>query len=381
MNDEKNRIDENRLSTVENPFKKLPPRDPDVIYLRFGSEQKQNQNQAQTETQKTEASAKPRQTGQQKKPGKKRKRKLRVSVLAALVAFVAGILVLTVWLIGFFLYPHALLGQPAQNVQEHIQAEQTAKNQKLIQEIRSLEPGSALSDSSVLASTGNGTEGLDEEVVRAAFYSQPISDELANRLVPNVYDPNQDFVTLDDLQDIRVLYYDFSGTPKVGQLAANNLIAQDLEEIFYELYQQKYPIENVSIPFDLESDDESMAQDITRSLAFTWQDGEPMKHEHSLGLAVDFNPLYNPQVVMEDDQVYIDPIQGADYADRSVIQEHMIDENDPAYKAFTNHGFYWGGTWDGRNDYQHFEKYFNYDTGAIDLGVVNTETQQDASGQ
>ena len=32
-----------------------------------------------------------------------------------------------------------------------------------------------------------------------------------------------------------------------------------------------------------------------------------------------------------------------------------IDESDLAFQIFTRYGFEWGGSWDGRKDYQHFE--------------------------
>ncbi|MGN0732105.1 MAG: M15 family metallopeptidase [Treponema sp.] len=34
---------------------------------------------------------------------------------------------------------------------------------------------------------------------------------------------------------------------------------------------------------------------------------------------------------------------------------YKIDENDLAYKLFTEHGFKWGGSWQELKDYQHFE--------------------------
>lgn len=281
----------------------------------------------------------------------------------------ALLLALIVYLIGFYIYPHALHlnvknPEPVQTA-DNRNPDQTDENSQIDQEvlaqIRTIEPGETADP---------GT--LDPDSLRTLFYSQPVSEELLQRLQPNLFDPGQDFIAAEDLRDIRILYHDFDGQIRVGQLVANQLIAQDLEEIFYSLYQQNYPIENVTLPFDAQNDEQSMDADTTRSLAFTWQDGVPMKHEHSLGLAVDFNPLYNPQVVTEDGQIYIMPASGAPWADRSLQQAHMIDENDAAYKAFTEHGFFWGGTWDGRNDYQHFEKYFNYDTGDIDPSMVNS---------
>lgn len=82
---------------------------------------------------------------------------------------------------------------------------------------------------------------------------------------------------------------------------------------------------------------------------------------------MDFNSLYNPQVIIEEDgSQTILPPAGAPYADRSNLQPHMLTENDLAVQLFLQHGFSWGGYWEGRNDYQHFEKNFNHDTNHFD---------------
>lgn len=213
--------------------------------------------------------------------------------------------------------------------------------------------------------------GFSQDQIRSLFYSQPLSAEMAQRLDGDQLDLSAGYITADDLRLVRVLYCDFNGITKVGELVCNQLISEDLENIFFELYQNAYPVGRIVLPYGYGMDDEAVTTDnITRSLATVWDaDGKASANEHSLGLAVDLNSLYNPQIITEGDSVIYLPAAGAAYADRTNGGEHYIDQNDLAYQIFTKYGFNWGGVWDGRNDYQHFEKYFNHDTGQIDLSV------------
>lgn len=76
---------------------------------------------------------------------------------------------------------------------------------------------------------------------------------------------------------------------------------------------------------------------------------------HSFGLAVDINPLYNPYVKTTRNKTIVFPDNATVYADRTKTFDHKIDQNDLAYRVFTKHGFIWGGGWINVKDYQHFE--------------------------
>ena len=78
--------------------------------------------------------------------------------------------------------------------------------------------------------------------------------------------------------------------------------------------------------------------------------------KHGYGLAIDINPLYNPYYKKTDEgEEIVEPINAKEYVDRTKEFKHKIDEKDPAYKLFTEHGFEWGGNWKSCKDYQHFE--------------------------
>jgi len=84
---------------------------------------------------------------------------------------------------------------------------------------------------------------------------------------------------------------------------------------------------------------------------------DPKLSNHSKGLAIDINPLYNPYVkTNKNGKIIISPEKGKKYADRKQSFPYKIDKNDLCYKEFIKHGFIWGGAWKSLKDYQHFEK-------------------------
>ena len=74
------------------------------------------------------------------------------------------------------------------------------------------------------------------------------------------------------------------------------------------------------------------------------------------GLAVDINTLYNPYIkTLDDGTLLIQPATAEAYCNRDWDFPYKIDHDDLCFKLFTEAGFDWGGDWDNRKDYQHFE--------------------------
>ena len=164
-------------------------------------------------------------------------------------------------------------------------------------------------------------------------------------------------VTREDLRYLKVLYWGTDGRPHQGEMIVNKAIAEDLADIFYELYKAVYPIESIAMIDSYGGNDEvSMSNNNTSCFNGRKIAGTDKWSLHAYGMAVDINPLYNP-CVMADGTIL--PIAGEAYADRSGNFLYKIDENDYAYRLFTSHGFTWGGSWNGMSDYQHFEKNLN----------------------
>ena len=195
-----------------------------------------------------------------------------------------------------------------------------------------------------------------EEITPAApdsvFVSMPIPTEVEAR-VRGVSYPDHATIPLEDLRYLRLSYVDFEGNPQIGELVCNKRIADDLVDIFRELYKARYPIRSIRLIDDYGGKDEaSMAEDNTSCFNYRPKSGGRSLSKHALGLAVDVNPLENPYVRGRT----VLPADAGPYVDRGQTFPHKIDKNDLCYKLFRQHGFTWGGSWGPLKDYQHFEK-------------------------
>lgn len=204
----------------------------------------------------------------------------------------------------------------------------------------------------------------DVVTARITGISYPVSESIAPTLslqASNVIaDTDTPAVSYEDLCYMNVLYHDFQGEVQIGELICNKNIAQDLIEIFYELYLNEYQIEKIRLIDEYGGDDTaSMEDNNTSCFNYRVVDGTSSLSKHALGCAIDVNPFYNPYVVFNKDgsgETYISPEGSEVYADRSLNFPYKIDENDLCYKLFKAHGFTWGGDWNSSKDYQHFQK-------------------------
>lgn len=211
------------------------------------------------------------------------------------------------------------------------------------------------------AADGPGEDIIMEDRVtyREGFYYESLHDTVKTRITGISYpaDDSSAAISYDTLRYVRVLYYDFRGDVQSGELICHKAIAQDLVEIFYELYEADYPIERICLVDEYQGDDESSMQDNNTS-CFNYRALPSGKlSNHAYGLAIDLNPFYNPYVTTQKDgATNIAPAGSEPYADRAQDFAHKIDKEDLAYRLFTEHGFTWGGSWRSSKDYQHFEK-------------------------
>lgn len=188
------------------------------------------------------------------------------------------------------------------------------------------------------------------------FSYEPINDEVKQRIYGLSYKEDCT-VPYEELRYVRVRYIDFDGLPQEGELICNKAIAQDLVEIFYELYQASYPIEKIRLIDEYNADDDlSCLDNNTSCFNYRVVGGSTNLSKHALGLAIDINPFYNPYVTYPNGVKRISPPGSEPYADRSLDFPYKIDENDLCYQLFAAHGFTWGGHWKTLKDYQHFQK-------------------------
>ena len=217
--------------------------------------------------------------------------------------------------------------------------------------------------SPLIGASLNGTSQLELRCsLTDDFYYEPLSDSL-RRYITGISYPALDGeetpeITFDELRYVHVLHYDFEGNSTEGELICNEYIAQDLVEIFYELYRNEYQVEKILLIDEYDGDDTASMEDNNTS-CFNYRPvaGSASLSKHAYGLAIDINPFYNPYVTYTGNgEENISPVGASLYADRSLSFPYKIDENDLCYKLFTQHGFIWGGNWNSLKDYQHFQK-------------------------
>lgn len=206
-----------------------------------------------------------------------------------------------------------------------------------------------------LAAEDSGSDmGQDEP---EKFSYEELSQDIKDRINGKSYSKDCD-VPYEELRYVKVLYWGFDNESHQGELIVNKSIAEDIVEIFKELYELKYPIEQMVLVDEYKADDNaSMAADNTSSFNYREVDnGSGSLSLHSYGLAIDINPRYNPYVRKVGDKKVVSPDNGLEYADRTLDCPYYINKGDACYKAFTERGFTWGGDWKNTKDYQHFEK-------------------------
>ncbi len=221
-------------------------------------------------------------------------------------------------------------------------------------------PDDTETDSSVLNEENDAmTANPERTTYQDGFFYEPLNETVKQRITGISYPEEGCTIAYEDLNYVGLLYVDFNGEVQEGELICNKAIAQDMVEIFYELYQNDYRIERIRLIDEYNGDDTlSMLDNNTSCFNYRVVDGTTTLSKHALGCAVDINPFYNPYVVFNKDgsgETYISPKGSEIYADRSLDFPYKIDETDLCYKLFTEHGFTWGGNWNSSKDYQHFQ--------------------------
>ena len=201
----------------------------------------------------------------------------------------------------------------------------------------------------MLVGHGDGTE--------KGFSQQQIPDRVFARMQGKSF-PVGCKLSRNDLRYLRIKHYDLQGRVHEGEMICNKRIANDLIDIFKELYRQKYPIERMRLIDDYDADDEkSMRANNTSCFCYRRVEGYNKLSNHSMGMAVDINPLYNPLYKRySNGKELVQPSNAKRYCDRKASFNYKIVKGDLLYRLFVNHGFEWGGNWRSKKDYQHFEK-------------------------
>lgn len=187
------------------------------------------------------------------------------------------------------------------------------------------------------------------------FYIEPIPDDIFEKMQGKSYKENCT-VPREELRYLHILHVGFDNNTHEGELIVNKRIAEDVLDIFKELYKAGYQIEKVRLIDEYNAQDElSMRDNNSSAFNFRYISYSTTLSKHAMGLAVDINTLYNPYIKQVDGRLNIEPANAVNYVDRNRAFPHKIDHDDLCYKLFTKHGFEWGGDWEDSKDYQHFE--------------------------
>lgn len=207
-------------------------------------------------------------------------------------------------------------------------------------------------------------ENLDMENLFRYFSSDAIEvgDPVYERINGKSYQENDD-IGLEDLAYMKMLHYNFEGEIQVGELIMNDLLSDDILEIFQGLFENEYQIESMYLVDNYWTGDgitsDSRSIDKNNTSAFNYRQSTANTAElsnHALGRAIDINPLQNPYIWLNEDGTPSESYRDDRYNNRELGEEHMIDHDDLCYKLFIGKGFTWGGDWSNPLDYQHFEK-------------------------
>lgn len=187
------------------------------------------------------------------------------------------------------------------------------------------------------------------------FYIKPIPNDIFEKMQGKSYKENCT-VPREELRYLHILHVGFDNNTHEGELIVNKRIAEDVIDIFKELYKAGYQIEKVRLIDEYNAQDElSMRDNNSSAFNFRYISYSTTLSKHAMGLAVDINTLYNPYIKQVDGRLNIEPANAVQYVDRNRQFPHKIDHDDLCYKLFTKYGFEWGGDWEDSKDYQHFE--------------------------
>ena len=189
------------------------------------------------------------------------------------------------------------------------------------------------------------------------FSSQPIPDSVFQRMQGRSW-PEGCTIRRADLRYLRLSHYDAEKRQHVGEMVCNKAIADDLLDIFRELYRQQYPIQRIRLIDDYDASDERSMRD-NNSSCFCYRriSGTTKLSKHAQGMAIDINTLYNPYVrTGKNGRRIVEPATATKYVDRRKSFPYKIVKGDLLHRLFLQHGFKWGGSWRTMKDWQHFEK-------------------------
>ncbi|HHD79549.1 MAG TPA: M15 family peptidase [Epsilonproteobacteria bacterium] len=166
-------------------------------------------------------------------------------------------------------------------------------------------------------------------------------------------------VDLKDLRYIRVKHRNFYRSEKMGEMIVHKDVAQEVVEIFRELYTIKYPIRQMRLISDFRGRDwDSIEADNTSAFNCRKATGSKNWSKHSYGKAIDINPIENPYISKKGRISHKASLKYKKrvHKNRTFSDQAVLLKNDKATQIFKKYGWKWGGEFKAVKDYQHFSK-------------------------
>lgn len=155
---------------------------------------------------------------------------------------------------------------------------------------------------------------------------------------------------IDSLVLLDIDYISSDNKLHLGQILVNKSVQNEVKEFFKLLLEEKFPI-NRMIPVVKYGwdDDKSMENNNTSGFNYRVIAGSNKMSKHSLGLAIDINPRWNP-VIYRDGKV------SPPGAVRNENSPGVLKETTNAVKYLKSKGWNWGGDYRSFKDWHHFDK-------------------------
>lgn len=152
----------------------------------------------------------------------------------------------------------------------------------------------------------------------------------------------------ESLAIVTVPYRCFEREVREGQLVVHTDVAKEVQEIFRKLLDIRFPIAHIT-PMHVYGwdDNASMAANNTSAFNYRFIFGTDRLSNHSYGRAIDLNPVQNPY--RQRDGVIVPPGARYDLTQSGTVTADIAS-------LFKSYGWQWGGDWQEREDWQHFEK-------------------------
>lgn len=149
-----------------------------------------------------------------------------------------------------------------------------------------------------------------------------------------------------EIECIEAPYINFDGIETTGHIEVHKSVSDEVIQIFKDIKDIGFPIYNIETIDNYDYDDEkSVIANNTSGYNFRFVANSTKLSDHSIGLAIDINPVQNPWV--HPSALNLFPYKPG--------TKGTIESNSEIVDIFKKYGWSWGGDW--RNpDYQHFFK-------------------------